>query len=43
MAEYEERLVFKSEAEKILKDMERFFNYIRKELPHTQERERQEN
>jgi len=40
MAEYEERLVFKSEAEKILKDMERFFNYIRKELPQTQERER---
>ncbi|MEA2004940.1 MAG: HEPN domain-containing protein [Acidobacteriota bacterium] len=33
MAEYEERLVFKSEAEKILKSMERFFNYVRQELP----------
>jgi len=33
MAEYEERLVYKSEAEKIIKDMERFFNYVRKELP----------
>lgn len=39
MAEYEERLVFKSEAEKIVKDMERFFNYVRKELPQTQERQ----
>ena len=36
MAEYEERLVFKSEAEKLVKDMERFFSYVRKELPQTQ-------
>ncbi|MGB3860993.1 MAG: HEPN domain-containing protein [Candidatus Aminicenantaceae bacterium] len=35
MAEYEERLVFKSEAEKIVKDMKRFFSYVRKELPQT--------
>ena len=33
MAEYEERLVFKSEAEKILKDCERFLAYVKKELP----------
>ena len=33
MAEYEERLVYKSEAENIIKDMERFFSYVRKELP----------
>jgi HEPN domain-containing protein len=33
MAEYEERLVFKSEAEKVLKDCERFFEYVKKELP----------
>ena len=36
MAEYEERLVFKSEAEKIIKDTERFFSYVRKELPQCQ-------
>jgi uncharacterized protein (UPF0332 family) len=36
MAEYEERLVFKSEAEKLVKDMERFFGFVRKELPQTQ-------
>jgi uncharacterized protein (UPF0332 family) len=33
LVEYEERLVYKSEAEKIAIDMERFFNYVRKELP----------
>lgn len=33
MAEYEERLVCKSEAEKVLKDCERLFEYIKKELP----------
>lgn len=33
MAEYEERLVFKSEAEKIFKDCERFFEYAKKQLP----------
>jgi len=33
MAEYEERLVFKSEAERILKDCERLLEYIKKELP----------
>ena len=33
MAEYEERLVYKSEAEKVLKDFERFLEYVKKELP----------
>ncbi len=33
MAEYEERLVYRSEVEKVLKDCERFFEYIKKELP----------
>lgn len=33
MAEYEERLIFKSEAEKILKDCERFLTYVKKKLP----------
>ncbi|MEE8184799.1 MAG: HEPN domain-containing protein [Thermodesulfobacteriota bacterium] len=33
MAEYEERLVYRSEAEKALKDCERFFEYVKKELP----------
>lgn len=33
MAEYEERLVYKSEAEKVLKDCERFFEYVKKVLP----------
>ena len=33
MAEYEERLVFKFEAEKLLKDCERFFEYAKKKLP----------
>lgn len=33
MAEYEERLVYKTEAEKILKDCERFLEYVKKQLP----------
>jgi uncharacterized protein (UPF0332 family) len=33
MAEYEERLVYKSEAEKILKDCERFLEFVKKTLP----------
>lgn len=33
MAEYEERLVFKTEAEKILKDCERFLAYVKTKLP----------
>lgn len=33
MAEYEERLVYKSEAEKTLQDSERFFDFIKKKLP----------
>jgi uncharacterized protein (UPF0332 family) len=33
MAEYEERLVCISEAEKVLKDCERFLEYVKKELP----------
>lgn len=33
MAEYEERLVHRSEAEKVLKDCERFLEYVKKELP----------
>jgi len=33
MAEYEERLVYKSEAEKVLKDCERFLAYVKSELP----------
>ena len=33
MAEYEERLIYKSEAEKILKDCERFFEFVKKQLP----------
>lgn len=33
MAEYEERLVYKSEAEKILKDCTRFWEFVREELP----------
>jgi uncharacterized protein (UPF0332 family) len=34
MAEYEERLVYRTEAEKILKDCDRFFEYIKKRLPY---------
>jgi len=33
MAEYEDRLVYKSEAEKIFKDCERFFAFVNKCLP----------
>jgi len=33
MAEYEERLVHRSESEKILKDCERFLEYVKKQLP----------
>jgi uncharacterized protein (UPF0332 family) len=33
MAEYEERLVYRSEAEKVLKDCERFFEFVKKTLP----------
>lgn len=32
MAEYEERLVYMSETEKVLKDCERFLEYVKKEL-----------
>jgi uncharacterized protein (UPF0332 family) len=32
MAEYEERLIFKPEAEKVLKDLERFLDYVKKQL-----------
>ena len=33
IAEYEERLIYKSEAERVLKDCERFLEYVKKELP----------
>ena len=33
MAEYEERLVFRLESEKILKDCERLLDYVKKQLP----------
>ena len=33
IAEYEERLVNRSEAERILKDAERFLTFVKKELP----------
>ena len=33
MAEYEERLVFRSEAEKALRDCERFLEYVKSKLP----------
>ncbi|NIM10500.1 MAG: HEPN domain-containing protein [Candidatus Aminicenantes bacterium] len=33
MAEYEERLVYRSEAEKVLKDCERFLEFVIKSLP----------
>lgn len=33
MAEYEERLVFKTEAEKVFKDCERFLEFAKKNLP----------
>ena len=33
IAEYEDRLINKSEAEKVLKDCERFFDFVKKQLP----------
>ncbi len=33
MAEYEERLVYRSEAEKVLKDCDRFLEFVKKSLP----------
>jgi HEPN domain-containing protein len=33
MAEYEDRLVYKSEAEKVFKDAERFLEFVKKKLP----------
>ena len=33
MAEYEERLIFRAESEKVLKDCERFLAYVKKKLP----------
>jgi len=33
MAEYEERLIYKPETEKILKDCERFLEFVKKRLP----------
>ena len=33
IAEYEERLIYRPEAERILKDCERFLEFIKKELP----------
>lgn len=33
MAEYEERLVFRTEAEKVLKDCERFLEYVKAKFP----------
>ena len=33
MAEYEERLIYRPEAEKILKDSERFLDFVKKDLP----------
>ena len=33
MAEYEERLVYRLEAEKVLKDCERLLEFVKKELP----------
>jgi hypothetical protein len=33
MAEYEERLVHRPEAEKVLKDCERFLEYVKRKLP----------
>jgi len=33
MAEYEERLLFRPESEKIFKDCERFLDYVKSELP----------
>lgn len=33
MAEYEERLVYKSETEKIMKDCEQFWEFVQEQLP----------
>jgi len=33
MAEYEERLMYRPEAEKVLKDCEQFLEFVKKELP----------
>ena len=33
IAEYEERLITKSEAERVLKNCERFFSYVKEKLP----------
>jgi uncharacterized protein (UPF0332 family) len=33
MAEYEERLVYRSESEKVLKDCERFLEFVKRKLP----------
>ena len=33
IAEYEERLIKRSEAEKIIKDAERLFDFIKNKLP----------
>jgi len=33
MAEYEERLVYRSEAERVLKNCERFLEYVKENLP----------
>lgn len=33
IAEYEDRLVFRTEAEKVLKDCERFLEYVKTKLP----------
>jgi uncharacterized protein (UPF0332 family) len=33
MAEYEERLIFMPEAQKVLKDCKRFLDYVKKQLP----------
>lgn len=33
IAEYEDRLIYENEAEKVLKDCERFLEYVKKELP----------
>jgi len=33
LAEYEDRLIFRAEAEKVLKDCERFLGYVKAKLP----------
>ena len=34
LAEYEERLAYRFEAEKVLKNCERFLEFVKKELPN---------